>query len=205
MKYPVFGLVLLVLLISPLVSTQYAQDAVVPVEATVVAADGDPQAGLRRISRAERKLAREVIRDAAKAQGVSRLKFMRAVNRGEEAALDELKISLAAHEDAREIDIDRLREILQVILDFIKQLLALFGMFADTGVPIQYSTLMNVAPETVPDQAKPDQVRPDQVACRAPVRSGVKATGRAARRVGQGLNKIRPRLLPRNRRFCCSA
>ena len=97
--------------------------------------EAGPQAALRKMTRAERKLARDVIADAAEAAGMRRLEFMRAVDRGDQYCKDELKMSLAAHDEAREIDIERLQEILQMILDFISQLLALFGMFADNAVP----------------------------------------------------------------------
>ena len=112
-----------------------AEPQVVPIETTAVATDAAvpaavAQAELRKMTRAERKLAREVIADAADAAGMRRLEFMRAANRGDRVAVDELKVSLAAHDEAREIDIDRLQEILQMILDFIKQLLELFSMFA---------------------------------------------------------------------------
>jgi len=111
-----------------------ADPVIVPVTGElVVAADDAPQAAFRRITRSERKLAREVIRDAANAAGMRRLEFMRAVQAGDVEATGELKLSLAGHEDAREIDIERLKEIFAMILDFIKQLLAIFSMFADNA------------------------------------------------------------------------
>ena len=88
----------------------------------------NPMAAGRRLTRAERKLAREVIADAAQAAGMRRLEFMRAVHRGDQAAIDELKVSLSTRDEAREWDIDRLREILDLILAFIEKLLALFAL-----------------------------------------------------------------------------
>jgi len=111
-----------------------ADPVIVPVTGEVVVSAADnPQAALRRITRSERKLAREVIRDAAEAAGMRRLEFMRAVDEGDVEANDELKLSLLQHPGAREIDIERFKEILAVILDFIKQLLAIFAMFADNA------------------------------------------------------------------------
>ena len=103
-------------------------------------ADG-PQAGLRKFNRSQRKLAKEVIRDAAESCGMRRLEFLRAVDAGDRNATDELKLSLAAHEEVGEIDPDRLQEILQMILEFIKALLELFAMFADAG-PVPYWMLV---------------------------------------------------------------
>ena len=111
-----------------------ADPVIVPMTGEVVVSAADnPQAALRRITRSERKLAREVIRDAANAAGMRRLEFMRAVDEGDVEANDELKLSLLQHPGARDIDIERFKEILAVILDFIKQLLALFAMFADNA------------------------------------------------------------------------
>jgi len=92
-----------------------------------------PFVGLGKFTRAERKLAKEAIQDAAQACGMRRMEFCRAVNEGNAGCVEELKVSLATHEDVSEIDIERLREILQMILDFIKQLMAIFGMFADNA------------------------------------------------------------------------
>jgi len=110
-----------------------ADPVIVPVTGEVVVAASAPEAALRKTTRAERKLAKEVIRDAAEAAGMRRLEFMRAVQAGDVSANAELKLSLVAHEDAREIDIERLKEIFQMILDFISQLMALFSMFADNS------------------------------------------------------------------------
>ncbi len=108
---------------------------VVPVAATIVAADPAPADPMKRkFSRADRKLAKEVIRDAAESMGLSRREFVKGV-RAEQAKdykgmtphTDELKMSLAMHDGVGEIDIDRLREILQMIFQFIAKLLAIFG------------------------------------------------------------------------------
>ncbi len=129
---PVIVFLTLLVMLSPLALA--ADPVIVPVTGEVaVTADDGPQAALRRMSRSERKLAREVLRDAAEAAGMRRLEFMRAVNNGDVEANDELKMSLAASDVAREVDVERLREILQVILDFISQLLAIFSMFADAS------------------------------------------------------------------------
>ena len=82
----------------------------------------------REFTRKERKQARKVIRNAAEAAGMRRVAFMRAVDAGDQECVDELKVSLAASGMAGEVDIDRLKEILQMILEFIKQLLAIFAM-----------------------------------------------------------------------------
>ena len=127
---PVIVFLTLLVMLSPLALA--ADPVIVPVTGEVTATASEaPQAALRRMSRSERKLAREVLRDAAEAAGMRRLEFMRAVNNGDVEANDELKMSLAASDVAREVDVERLREILQVILDFISQLLAIFSMFAD--------------------------------------------------------------------------
>jgi len=127
-----FCAVILMLCMAPLFATE--SPTVVPMTDTVtVTAYDAPQASLRNMTRAERKLAREVIADAADAAGMRRLEFMRAVNNGDVIATDELKMSLASHEEVREIDIERLKEIFQMILDFISQLMALFSLFADNA------------------------------------------------------------------------
>jgi hypothetical protein len=85
------------------------------------------------MTRTERKLTREIIRDAADACGMRRMEFMRSVDRGDATANEELKASIAAHEYSDkpgEIDIDRLKEILEMILEFISRLLEIFSVFA---------------------------------------------------------------------------
>lgn len=122
----------LMVMLSPLALA--ADPVIVPVTGEVTATASEaPQAALRRMSRSERKLAREVIRDAAEAAGMRRLEFMRAVQAGDVEANDELKLSLAASDAALEVDVERLREILTMLLDFISQLLAIFSMFADAS------------------------------------------------------------------------
>ena len=128
MKYV---LLILMVMLCPLPLFAADPPTVVPVEAVVVVPADSPPAARDRMTRAERKLAREVIADAADACGMRRLQFMRAVDQGDPTANDELKVSLAAHDDVGEIDIDRLREILEMILEFISKLIAMFGMFAD--------------------------------------------------------------------------
>ena len=125
-------LLMLLMLCPPAMS---AAPTVVPVEATVVEptpADG-PQASLRRMSRTERKLAREVRNDAAEALGLTRLAFMRRWIAGEKEAREQLKLSFAEHPDAREIDIDRWNEIFAMIMEWIKQIMAIFALFADNA------------------------------------------------------------------------
>ena len=193
MKY-LIPLLLCCFVILPCLTLPAAESVVVvPVDGAVVAPDTptpavNPQASLRRMTRAERKLALEVIDDAAKACGMRRLEFMRAVKRGDAVANDELKLSLAANEDAREIDVDRLRELLQVILDFISQLLAIFGMFADNQAVLPDAAMlgmMALPPETCGiDQRKPDQALP----------AAEKAPRRPLRRVRAGIDVRTPRL-----------
>lgn len=102
----------------------------VPVSGTVAEpAPANPFTRLDRFSRADRKLAREVIADASQALGMRRLEFMREVGAGNETCLAELKTSLVMHDDAPGFDPERFQEILQMILDFIKQLLELFSLF----------------------------------------------------------------------------
>jgi len=127
-----FNLVLLsIALFAILCSPLCAAPVIVPVTGdVVVSTDAAPQAA-RRMTRAERKVAREVIRDAAEAAGMRRLQFMRAVENGDSAAVEELKVSLASQAESGEIDVDRLREIFNMILEFITKLLQLFALFAD--------------------------------------------------------------------------
>ena len=106
---------------------------VVPITPAVEADDDSPQAAMRRMSRADRKLAREVVRDAADAAGMRRLEFMRAVQDEDPDAMDELKVSLAQHDDALRFDPDEFGQFLTMILEFIEKLLAIFAMFADAG------------------------------------------------------------------------
>ena len=195
-------LLLCFLLCPPMLAAEPA--ILVPIDGAVVAPDTptpavNPQASLRRMTRAERKLAMAVIDDAANACGMRRLEFMRAVKRGDAVANDELKLSLAANEDAREIDIDRLKEILEMILDFISQLLAIFGMFADNQVVLPDAAMlgmMALPPETCGiDQCKPDQARP----------ATVKAHRRPLRRVRAGIDVRTPRLHVHVGRRACAA
>ena len=87
------------------------------------------------IGREDRKLARELIADAASACGMRRLEFMRAVNSGDEDANDELRLSVSTrcaldtHKPGT-IDVERLREILQMVMEVITRLLEIFSMFA---------------------------------------------------------------------------
>lgn len=123
-------ILLLSLLLCPL-PLNASDPVVVPMDGvTAVEPSASPVARVR-VTRTERKLAREVIADAADACGMRRLEFLRAVDRGDTEAHDELRLSLVAHDAVGEVDIDRLHEILQMILDFISQLLAMFGMFSD--------------------------------------------------------------------------
>ena len=130
---------------------------------------------------------------------------MRAVDRGDTVANDELKLSLAEHEDAREIDIERLKEIFAMILDFISQLLALFSMFAydDDVIPTDRVVgLMNVAPEVAPapDQGKPDQCKPDQARVRKDHRKPLRTRIKTPRK-GHGKVLVRVR---HNHRDCAA-
>jgi len=84
------------------------------------------------IRREDRKLAREIIADAASACGMRRLEFMRAVNSGDEDANDELRLSVStrcALDKPGSIDVERLREILQMVMEVITRLLEIFSMF----------------------------------------------------------------------------
>lgn len=90
----------------------------------------NPFAALGKFSRADRKLAREVIADAAETCGMTRLQFMRAVRAGDQKCVDEMKVSLAMSDDAPGFDLDQFQQILNMILDFIARLLELFGLFA---------------------------------------------------------------------------
>jgi hypothetical protein len=128
----------LLLMICP-VAFASDQPAVVPMvpatgEVAEAAADA-PLAAMRRMSRSDRRLAKEVLRDAAEAAGMRRLEFCRAVQRGDEDAMDELKLSLASHDDALRFDPDQFSSFLDTILKFIEQLLAIFSMFADANQP----------------------------------------------------------------------
>ena len=84
-----------------------------------------------KIGRQEQKFANVVIRDAADACGMSRREFLEAVNTGDPEATEELRLSILAVSDGKPevIDIERLKEILAMILDFIRRLLELFKAF----------------------------------------------------------------------------
>lgn len=79
-----------------------------------------------RMNREDRKLAREVRNDAASAMGMRRLEFMRAIAREDQDALDELKMSLVERAGL-DFDPDRFQQILDMIIAFIKALMAIFG------------------------------------------------------------------------------
>jgi len=116
-----------------------------------------PFAALGRFSRADRKMAREVMRDAADAMGESRREFMRGVMtekaadyKGSTPHLDELETSLALHDDAPGFDIDEFARILDMIIEFIKKLMAIFGMFALDTAPALDASVVAFAPVDVP-------------------------------------------------------
>ena len=96
-----------------------------------------PFAELGKFSRQDRRLARDVMRDAAEAMGQSRRELMRGVMservngyRGPTPHLDELETSLALHDDAPGFDIEEFGRILEMIIEFIQKLMAIFGMFS---------------------------------------------------------------------------
>ena len=93
-------------------------------DADAVAVADRPKRGL---TRSERKIANEAIRDAAAAFGMRRRPFMREVDAGNPAATEELENSLAMADVGWEWDPERFKEFLNMILEFIRALLAIFG------------------------------------------------------------------------------
>jgi hypothetical protein len=121
------------LLLSMLPLSAAEPPTVVPVtpDPTIVAAETEsPQASLQRMRRADRELAREVVRNAAESAGMRRLEFMRAVQDGDPDAVDELKLALVDTDQALKFDPDEFGKFLEMILQFIEKLLALFALFA---------------------------------------------------------------------------
>jgi hypothetical protein len=88
------------------------------------------QAGIGRMKSSDRRLARAVRNDAAEAMGMRRLEFMRAVIDDDQEANDQLKLSLAEQDDAIKFDPDEFGQFLEMIIQFIERLLAIFSMFA---------------------------------------------------------------------------
>jgi len=89
------------------------------------------EAILNKMSREERKAAREIRNDAADAMGVSRLRFNRMIANDDQEAIDELAMSLAESEYAErwEFDPERFQRFLDMIINFIKALMSIFGGF----------------------------------------------------------------------------
>ena len=89
----------------------------------------NPKGFLRGMKRADRKMARAIRNNAAASFGVGRFEFMAAVVDGDVEAINELKMSILEQDGSLELDIERLQEILDMVLDFIKALMAIFSGF----------------------------------------------------------------------------
>lgn len=107
----------------------------------------------RKFSRADRKLAREVIRDAAESMGLSRREFMRGVAAeqaegyiGSTPHTEELETSLAMHEGAG-FDIEEFGKFLEMILAFIEKIMALFGLFSLDAPTFDASVVAFILPD----------------------------------------------------------
>ena len=87
----------------------------------------------KKLSLSERRIVREVIREAAEARGMRLRDFLEAVDNGDEECISELSVALYLHPKASEIDVDRLREILQLILEFIRALIPILSLFLKKG------------------------------------------------------------------------
>lgn len=74
--------------------------------------------------RDRREIAR-FVRRASRSMGMTRVEWLEAYEAGDEEVVAEANMMGAS----LDIDIDRLREILEMILEFIKALMALFGGF----------------------------------------------------------------------------
>ena len=80
-----------------------------------------------RMSRDERRAARNVRNEAAASLGMRRIAFNRAVLNEDQDALDELR--LAAAESEWEFDPERFQQFLDMIIAFIKAIMMIFGGF----------------------------------------------------------------------------
>ena len=87
------------------------------------------EAILGRMSREERRLARDVRDDAAANMGMRRIQFMRAIINGDESAIAELKVSLSESDEMAgwEYDEERFARFLEMIINFIKAIMMIFG------------------------------------------------------------------------------
>jgi len=87
----------------------------------------EAKASLRKISRGDRREAREIRNEAAASMGIKRIAFMRAVVAGDEDAVDELKLAILDSDDSLMFDIERFQEILAMILEFFRAFMLIFG------------------------------------------------------------------------------
>jgi len=89
----------------------------------------EARAVLGKMTRTERKVARDVRSDAAANAGMRRFQFMRAVVNGDEDAIEELKLSLLESETMAgwEYDEERFQRFLTMIINFFKAIMMIFG------------------------------------------------------------------------------
>ncbi len=84
-------------------------------------------------TREERRMARRITKSAAEGCGIRRLAFMVAVNEGDASAIAELQIAIIedqAEDNPEAVDIERLKEIFEIVLKIIERILEIWRMFA---------------------------------------------------------------------------
>ncbi len=91
--------------------------------------NSEAQAILKRTTRTDRRLARQIRNEAAASMGLRRGQFMRLIAQDDEEAVGELKLALAESEEMAgwEFDPERFGKFLEMIISFIKALMAIFG------------------------------------------------------------------------------
>ena len=88
----------------------------------------DLKAVFNRMSREDRRVARTIRNNAAESMELGRIRFMRLVVEGDQDALDELKLSLIESGAAGwEYDEERFKRFLDMIIAFIRAIMAIFG------------------------------------------------------------------------------
>jgi len=89
----------------------------------------EARAVLGKMTRTERRVARNVRNDAAASMGMSRRQFMWAVKNEDENAIEELKLSAIESEAMAgwEYDEERFQRFLNMIINFIKAIMMIFG------------------------------------------------------------------------------
>ncbi len=91
----------------------------------------EAQEVLNKMSRSERKTAKRIRNNAADSMGLRNGEFMRLIEDGDDEALEELAIASAESDEVArwEFDPDKFGKFLEMIISFLKALMAIWGGF----------------------------------------------------------------------------